>query len=169
MASHPQKSEWSEQICRIGVPGNTFAFPDGHPQTLSNAVAPLADEYGRLIVVPDGGPATATPLFFSTEGTLVDQKVLFLQQAKRLIQLAGFNNDTVTRYVQVYDQVGPVIDNSSPPLVIIPVPGGGTFSYGLTFLCSNGVLAVGLSTVATSYTSAGANMHFTMLYLNSTI
>jgi len=159
-----QKSEWSEQICRIGVPGNTFDLPDGTPQVLSDCISPLADRYGRLIVVPDGGPATATPLFFSTQGTLVDQKVLFVESAKRLMQLAGFNNSNQTRYVQVYDQAGPVIDNSVPPLVIIPVPAGGTFSYGLSFLCSN-VLAVGLSTVATSYTSAGANMHFTMLYL----
>lgn len=164
-----QKSEWSEQLCRVGVPGNTFAFPSGDPQVLSSGIAPLADDFGRLIVVADGGPLTATPLFFSTEGTLVDEQSLFLQSAHRLIQLAGFNNDSVTRYVQVYDQAGGGgIDNSVPPKVIIPVPSGGTFSYGLSFLC-NDTMHIGLSTVPTSFTSAGPNMHFTLLYLNSTI
>lgn len=150
------KTEESEQLCRIGTP----AGPAGTdpPVLTSNAIAPLADEFGRLIVLVDGSSGSNAPRFFSTGGVRVTQEYIGNPfQAKTLIQLAGYNADPVNDlFVQIHEENFSPILNGHVPLVVIPVPKDfATFSYGLTVKVTDPLnfLIAAISTTELTFTA----------------
>jgi hypothetical protein len=164
------KSELSEQICRIGEPGG----PGGIPSLTDGAIAPLADEFGRLITVADSGgvPGTTSPIFYSTGGSRVTQAAVGTpSQAKRLSQVAGYNADTVQLFVQIHEVAASPIVNGAVPVVIIPVPGlFGTFSYGLLVSVVNPAhfFVVAISTTELTFTAPVSDfLWFSAMYFTS--
>jgi hypothetical protein len=150
------KTEQSEQICRIGTPAG---FGSVDPPALTRfAIAPLADEYGRLIVVTDGPSGASTARFFSTGGNRVTQEYIGNPfQAKKVIQVAGYNADPVNDlFVQIHEENFFPILNGAVPVVVIPVPKGfSTFSYGLTVSVTDPLnfLIVAISTTELTFTA----------------
>jgi hypothetical protein len=133
------KTEASEQLCRVGAPA--ALTNSGLPDLINQATAPLADQFGRLIVIVDEPGLTLAgnkPVRFATSGASRVTQFATPQTTVELVQVAGYNASTGLLFVQIWES--PVFDtvNSFSVLrVVIPVPGNfSTFSYGLSVINS---------------------------------
>jgi hypothetical protein len=160
-----KKSHLSEQLCRISLTGLK-------EDTDINAIAPLADDNGRVyvlstpaVLLPDGS-AIATTLNQTRSNALLIQRNISLDPAI-LLQCFGYNSNAAQRYVQLFDIAGPVV-NGAVPEITIPVPGGNSnFSVSPQWSFQNGI-TIAISTTGPTLTLSATNdLWFNAQFLTS--
>jgi hypothetical protein len=131
------KNSQSEQLCRVGTPAAAISGGAGTPDLLDTATSPLADQYGRLIVVLDSADPSSAGLYkaerFLTSGASFVSQIATIVQSTILTQVAGYNAGTDAAFLQIWETDGFDVVNGFATLVaVFQVPGNRTtFSYGV--------------------------------------
>lgn len=156
----PKTAQYT-QFARVGNPDGSSPIAAASP---NQALAPLVDEDGRLIVVPfTGAPIPTGDLIRADSGGAA----LTLQakaSAGRLYQAWGTQIATAILWLQLFDlAAGPPA--GSPFVAPIPILQNGIWSFAIpNGLALNIGILLALSTTAYTYTAPAAGGWFTALY-----
>ncbi len=150
------KSSESEQLCRIGFPGGAGSPTPAATKT-TQATSPLADQYGRLIVVVDGtvattggsGPVTTDHYLAKYAGLTSNQFPIPVPTPgliAAITKLVGFNGTGIPCWIQIHDSpVFPLDGTTEASFSQAVAANYGTFDIGISVSDIDNICVIALS------------------------